>query len=123
MVASIDIADIDLCRGFILFVQHEIGNHKGEQHTDNGGNQNRGQMPANRRKDNLFIELLIHKSLVAPFFKRSTDYLKYSTDLLYTMRWLMSIDFEKWSLFFAIILKYVVNSTVVFYTFVRKNVG
>jgi hypothetical protein len=63
---------------------------------------------------------LIHKSLVAPFFKRSTDYLKYSTDLLYTMRWLMSIDFEKWSLFFAIILKYVVNSTVVFYTFVRK---
>ncbi len=36
------------------------------------------------------------------------------------MRWLMSIDFEKWSLFFAIILKYVVNSTVVFYTFVRK---
>ena len=115
----IDIADIGLCRGFILLVQHEIGNHKGEQHTDNGGNQNRGQMPANRRKDNLFIELLIHKSLVAPFFKRSTDYLKYSTDLLYTKRWLMSIDFEKWSRFFAIILK-CVNSTVVFYTFVRK---
>ena len=31
----------------------------------------------------------------------------------------MSIDFEKWNRFFAIILKYV-NSAVVFYTFVRK---